>query len=300
MTSWTKFEREGVPDPDVLPQQRRRDAADALLVAVGDHDHSLVVDALLDGDDLADPFVAVDGHDVEGLVEHDLTAQTEVLLVDGRADRDTHLAAAGDDVDRAVVGRVDDEAVGARRLRETVDLLLQGDDLLARVPQRAHQALVLGRQRRQARLDVGQPCLELTRALRRVSRHLTQRLDRGAQGCELAVSGSGDSCAVGTLGVWVADAIRHVGLLDPSLAHSDDSTLTPGQPMSSDVSASDRRTRRIVLSLLTRSPSASGVQASAGMSVDAVAPGTPADSPPASAEAPTPGSPVTPASVASP
>ena len=81
--------------------------------------------------------------------------------------------------------------------------------------------------------------------------------DLGAQGCELAVPRSGHSGAGGTVGVWVADVIRHLGLLNPSLAHSDDSTLTPGQPMSSDVSASDRRTRRIVLSLLTRSPSAS-------------------------------------------
>ena len=222
----------------------------------------------------------------------------ELMLVDGRADRDAHLAAAGEDVDRAVLGRVDDEAVGARRLREAVDLLLQGDDLLARVLERAHEALVLRRQRRQARLDVGQPCLELTRALRRVSRHLAQGLDLGAQGCELAVSGSGDSGAGGTLGVWVADVIRHLGLLNPSLAHSDDSTLTPCQPMSSDVSASDRRTRRIVLSLLTRSPSASGVQASAGMSVDAVDPGTTVGAaPPRRRRGATPVSPVTPASV---
>ena len=40
-------EGQGVPDADVLAEQGRRDAADPLLVAVGDHDDPLVVERSL-------------------------------------------------------------------------------------------------------------------------------------------------------------------------------------------------------------------------------------------------------------
>ena len=56
---------------------------------------------------------------------------------------DAHLAAAGEDVDGAVVVLADDHAVGRRRLGELVDLLAERGDVLARLAQGVGELLVL-------------------------------------------------------------------------------------------------------------------------------------------------------------
>ena len=127
-----------------------RDPADPLLVGLGHDEHPAVVEDLLAEHDLAGRLVAVRGDDVHRLVEHDLAAGHELALLEGGAHGDVHLAAAREDVGGAVVEGLDDDAVGGRRLGQPVDLGLQGDDLLAGVAQRAHEALVLGGHRRRA------------------------------------------------------------------------------------------------------------------------------------------------------
>ncbi len=61
--------------------------------------------------------------DVEALVEHDLGTAWQVLVVDLGVQTDSHLATAGEHVDRAVVVLAHDHAVGGRRLGELVDLV---------------------------------------------------------------------------------------------------------------------------------------------------------------------------------
>ena len=116
------------------PSRESATPADPLLVGVGHDEHPVVVEDLLDDDDLADALEAVGGDDVHRLVEHDLAAGHELARLDRRAHGDLHLAAAGEDVDGRVVVGLDDDAVGRRRLGEPVDLGLERDDLLARLP----------------------------------------------------------------------------------------------------------------------------------------------------------------------
>ena len=64
----------------------------------------------------------------------------QVVDVDVGADGDPQLAAAGEDVDRAVLVGAEEDAEAGRRLGEPVDLLLQRDDLVAGLAQRAGRA----------------------------------------------------------------------------------------------------------------------------------------------------------------
>ena len=98
--------------------------------------------------------------DVEALVEHDLLAALELLDVDVGVEGDPHLAAARQHVDRAVVVLADDDAVGRRRLGELVDLVAQGGDVLAGLPQRVGELLVLGDGLGELALGLEQPLLE--------------------------------------------------------------------------------------------------------------------------------------------
>jgi hypothetical protein len=61
---------------------------------------------------------------------------------------------AGEDVDGRVVVGLEDDAVGGGWLREPVDLGLEGDDLLAGLLEGAHEALVLGGDRREVGLEL--------------------------------------------------------------------------------------------------------------------------------------------------
>ena len=103
--------------------------------------------------------------------------------------RHLHLAAAGEDVDGAVVVLADDDAVGRRRLGQLVDLVAQRGDVLARLPQRVAELLVLGDGLGQLALGLEQPLLERAHPLGRVGEPgpqvgdlLVQRVDLGSQG----------------------------------------------------------------------------------------------------------------------
>ena len=85
------------------------------------------------------------------------------------ADGDAQLAAAGEDVDGAVLVRLEEDAEAGRRLGEPVDLFLERDDLVAGLTQRRDQPLVLPGDLRQAGLRLGEPLLE-RRELRGVIR----------------------------------------------------------------------------------------------------------------------------------
>src|SRR4051794_11814935 len=141
---------------------------------VGQHDHPLLVgvsddesavaafENLLEQDDVALALELPHLHDVERLVEHDLLATVQRLELDGRRDGHAQLAPTGEDVDRAVVVREQEVAVAGGRLRESVDLLLERDDLLPRFLQGRHEPLVLVDDAGEVGLRLGDALLELT------------------------------------------------------------------------------------------------------------------------------------------
>ena len=94
--------------------------------------------------------------------------RSSVVEVDVGVDVDPHLAPLGEDVDGAVVVLADHHAVGGRRLGELVDLVAQRGDVLARLPQRVAQLLVLGHRLGQLALGLEQPLLEGAHPLRGV------------------------------------------------------------------------------------------------------------------------------------
>ena len=136
-----------------LQQQRVADAQRLAGQRVGEEDHPLLVgvpddqgprrDAvdrlqqLLEHDDVAGALEVARLDDVHRLVEHDLLAGAQALGLDVRRHRDPQLAAAGEDVDRAVLVPGQEDAVARRRLPEAVDLLLERDQLLAGLAQGA-------------------------------------------------------------------------------------------------------------------------------------------------------------------
>ena len=86
--------------------------------------------------------------------------RAQVVELDLGADVDAQLAAAGEDVDGAVVVALEEDAEAGRRLRQPVDLLLERHDLVAGLAQGRREALVLGGDGRQRPLGVGEPQLE--------------------------------------------------------------------------------------------------------------------------------------------
>ena len=84
----------------------------------------------------------------------------QLVEVDRGADVDAQLAAAGEDVDRVVLVALQEGAEAGRRLGEPVDLLLERHDLVAGLAQGLGEALVLGGDRGQRALGVGEPLLD--------------------------------------------------------------------------------------------------------------------------------------------
>ena len=101
----------------------------------------------------------------------------ERLVAELGVDRHPHLAAAGEHVDRAVVVVPEQRAVGRRRLGELVDLLAERRDVVARLPQRVGELLVLRHGLRQLALGLEQPLLEGAHPLGRVLQPPPQRED---------------------------------------------------------------------------------------------------------------------------
>ena len=154
-------EQQRVAGADRLVAQRLGQPDHALLVGVRDDQGALAVgEHLLEHHDLADLLELEGGDDVERLVEHDLLAAPQDVEVDGGADVDPELAAAGEHVDRVVLVAGEEGAEAGRRLREPVDLLLELHDLVAGLTQGLGEALVLGRDRGQRALGVGEAQLQ--------------------------------------------------------------------------------------------------------------------------------------------
>ena len=115
---------------------------------------------LFEHDDLAGPLEAARGDDVHRLVEHDLLAVAQLVERDLGRHGDAQLAARGEDVDRAVLERLEEHAVAARRLRQPVDLLLERDHLVARLAQGLREAVVAVVERGDAGLRLGEAVFE--------------------------------------------------------------------------------------------------------------------------------------------
>ena len=171
--AWLQQQR--VPGAQRLVAQRLGEPNDALLVGVADDEGSVaVLHELLEHHDVADGLELQRGHDVECLVQHDLLATPQLIGLDGRADVHPQLAAAGEDVDAAVLVPLDEGAEPSRRLREPVDLLLQRDDLVAGLAQRGDEAVVLGAGLGELLLQLHQPVLQRPDLARRVGELATQ------------------------------------------------------------------------------------------------------------------------------
>ena len=119
--------------------------ADPLLVGPPDHQHPpFVVEELLENHDLTGDLEAPGQDHVQGLVEGDLLAALEGGGVDLGVDRDPHLAAGGENVDRAVVVGVEERPVRRGRHGELLDLLAERRDVLPGLAQGRREPLVLG------------------------------------------------------------------------------------------------------------------------------------------------------------
>ena len=182
-----RIEAHRVAGPQVHPTHCVGHLADELLVGAAHHQRAnTVLHDLFDRDDLAGQLGSPSEHDVEALVEDDLAPTVELVDIDVWVGRDLHLAAAREDVDGAVVVLADDHAVRRWWLGELVDLVAQGGDVLARLPQGVAELLVLGDGLRQLALRLEQALLECANALRRVGHAvaevgdlLVQRFDLG-------------------------------------------------------------------------------------------------------------------------
>ena len=115
--------------------------------------------------------------DVEALVEHDLGAAFEQIVLDLGMQPHPHLAATGEHVDGAVVVLADDHAIRRRWLRELVDLVAQRGDVLARLAEGVAQLLVLGDRLGELALGLQQSLLEGTHPLRRIGQARPQLVD---------------------------------------------------------------------------------------------------------------------------
>ncbi len=157
--------QQGVAGTDPLAPEPLGQLGDALLVGASDDERAVVVEELLQRDDLSGEIGTTRQHDVEALVEHDLGALVERFVVELGMERDTDLAATGEDVGGSVVVAGEEGAVCRRWLRELVDLLAERGDVLARFPQRVGQLLVLGDRLGQLALGLEQALLEGAHAL---------------------------------------------------------------------------------------------------------------------------------------
>ena len=141
--------------------QRVGDLGHPLLVAAAvDEGATAVVEHLLQRHDLAGALGVARLDDVQRLVEHDLVAAQQLGGVEVRVQRHAHLAARGEDVDRAVGVDAEERAVGGGRLGELLDLLAQQRELLFGLLERVGQLLVLRDGLLELAAGLEQPLLE--------------------------------------------------------------------------------------------------------------------------------------------
>ena len=156
-----RLHQDGVAGPELDADQGVGQLGHPLLVGPAeDQGPPAVLEHLLQHHHLAGALALAGQDHVERLVEHDLVAPLEVVGLDVGVERHPHLAAAGEDVDRAVVVGPEEGPVGRRRLGQLLDLLAQvGHVLLGRL-QGEGQLLVLGDGLGQLALGLEQLLLE--------------------------------------------------------------------------------------------------------------------------------------------
>ena len=144
-----------------------------------------VLELLLQRDDLAGELAVADEDDVEALVEDDLVALADLSRVDVGVQTHPHLAAAREDVDRAVVVDAEERAVGRRGLGELLDLFTQRGQLLLGLLEGEGQLLVLRGGLGQLALGLEQPLLEGLHPARALLQPPAERVDLILGVCQL-------------------------------------------------------------------------------------------------------------------
>ena len=170
--------QQGVAGPQLHAQHVLGELGHPLLVGPGEDDAApLVLELLLQGDDLAGELPVADEDHVEALVQDDLVALADRAGVDVGVEADPHLAAAREDVDRAVLVDPEEGAVGGRGLGELLDLLAQRGQLLLGLLEGEGQLLVLRGGLGQLALGLEQALLEGLHPARALLQPAAERVD---------------------------------------------------------------------------------------------------------------------------
>ena len=152
--------QERVPGPQRRLAQRVGEAHDLLVVGMTDHERPVVVETLLQRHHVADPFVGSRLDHVQRLVEHDLLPVRQVVDVDVGTRVHPQLAALREDLhDVALVAAQEHSEAGGGR-RELLDLLLERDDLVARLTKGVGELRVLGVRRGELAAHLQEPLLQ--------------------------------------------------------------------------------------------------------------------------------------------
>ena len=188
--------QQGVAGAELDAQHVLGELGHPLLVGPGEDDAApLVLELLLQGDHLAGELPVADEDHVEALVEDDLVPLADRAGVDVGVQAHPHLATAREDVDRAVLVDSEERAVGRRRLRELLDLLAQGGQLLLGLLEGEGQLLVLRGGLGQLSLGLEQALLEGLHPARALLQAPPERVDLilgiGQLGTERLELGSG-------------------------------------------------------------------------------------------------------------
>ena len=128
--------------------------------------------------------------------------RTQVVELDAGAHGDPQLAAAGEDVDGAVVVAGEEDAEAGRRLGQPVDLFLERHDLVTRLLEGGDQALVLGGDRGEVGLQVADPLFERAQVAGRLGESAAQGVDLVLQRADLRVQVGGRTRLTASSVVW--------------------------------------------------------------------------------------------------
>jgi hypothetical protein len=155
------LQQQRIASPHGLVQERLGQPDHALLVGLGDDQGTFAVgEHLLEHDDLAHLLEALGDDDVERFVQDHFLAWAQLAELDVRRHVHAHLAPAGEHVRRVVVARAQEDSEPGRRLGQPVHFFLQRHDLVARLPQRRGQPLILRGDPVEAAFGLVQPVFE--------------------------------------------------------------------------------------------------------------------------------------------